>query len=552
MRPRATPWKHRRVISASTHNQPNDMKGLSITRLVTILVTIGLGTIFLLSYMPAFVPQAHAEVDQENLPLTTQPLGSTACTYTTNPDHTCYQGSAKVTVSQSNQVSKTDASQGQCLYWFGLNLVQCGWDLGTWIASVFLEFSIFFLALAGTLLDTALQYLAFNMGAILQVKTVRDAVTYGWTIFRDLGNIALIAGLIWASISMILQTNAGSNPPGKLIVNIIIVALLVNFSYFFAGVLIDASNSLSNVIYQQGIKGMPMTSGIVVPTTSQSSTLDQFNSALTTLNQSLSVTKVPFTGLFIQETGLLSVIHTNQDKSKPLSTIIAMGYATTLITTTAVVFTEATFLIVVRFAILILLLITSPIFIFGFTNLGELKKWGDWWLKTLVSQLTFLPAFMLLMMISFNTIGKTMAFATSQSGGATLGTAIDATTGSTSGALASGFELTIFFFVSLALLQISIKVARDLASGAETKLPDLGQFQQMASKAGQAVGKFGQKYIALGPAEVAGAGYNAVRPYLPSGDRFGKEAGRVLRTVIGQGRDVARERRADARTEHEG
>ena len=72
-----------------------------------------------------------------------------------------------------------------------------------------------------------------------------DFVKNGWSILRDIANILFIVGLLYIAIEMIL----GLSKNKKIIGYIVIAALLVNFSLFFTQVIIDGSNILAKVFY---------------------------------------------------------------------------------------------------------------------------------------------------------------------------------------------------------------------------------------------------------------------------------------------------------------
>jgi hypothetical protein len=80
----------------------------------------------------------------------------------------------------------------------------------------------------------------------------------GWKIIRDFSNILIILALFYAAFSLILgggddESNAFNRfgDPKKVIVHTIIVALFINFSFFFSRVIIDAGNVSSRFIYNQ-------------------------------------------------------------------------------------------------------------------------------------------------------------------------------------------------------------------------------------------------------------------------------------------------------------
>lgn len=68
-----------------------------------------------------------------------------------------------------------------------------------------------------------------------------------WSMARDLVNVSLLFFLIYAAIGLIM--NLSSIDSKRIVTNVIIVALLVNFSLFFTGTVIKASNTVTNFLY---------------------------------------------------------------------------------------------------------------------------------------------------------------------------------------------------------------------------------------------------------------------------------------------------------------
>lgn len=70
-----------------------------------------------------------------------------------------------------------------------------------------------------------------------------------WGIVRDLSNIFFILVLLYIGVKVIL--GLGGHDVKKMIVNVIIMALLINFSMFFTKVVVDASNILALIFYNK-------------------------------------------------------------------------------------------------------------------------------------------------------------------------------------------------------------------------------------------------------------------------------------------------------------
>ena len=71
-------------------------------------------------------------------------------------------------------------------------------------------------------------------------------VIQGWRTFRDLANIVFLFILLYAAINIII---GGSTDTKRIISRTIIVAILVNFSFFLTGLVIDIGNIVALVFY---------------------------------------------------------------------------------------------------------------------------------------------------------------------------------------------------------------------------------------------------------------------------------------------------------------
>lgn len=99
------------------------------------------------------------------------------------------------------------------------------------------------MGLAGRLLDFFLFY-SLNSSAYSSVF-----IQKGWGVIRDVANIFFIIALLYIAIKTILNLSVSNNK--KLISSVIIVALIINFSLFATQVIIDGSNILAKVFYNQ-------------------------------------------------------------------------------------------------------------------------------------------------------------------------------------------------------------------------------------------------------------------------------------------------------------
>ncbi len=102
----------------------------------------------------------------------------------------------------------------------------------------------FILALSGQLLDALLEY---TLDSASYDMSNDGFIKVGWKLIRDICNVVFIFILLYTAISTILGT--GGVNIKKTIVSVVVVALLINFSLFFSGIIVDAGNILGRVFY---------------------------------------------------------------------------------------------------------------------------------------------------------------------------------------------------------------------------------------------------------------------------------------------------------------
>jgi len=115
--------------------------------------------------------------------------------------------------------------------------------------------SSYLFAITGKLLDYTLFY------SIQDTSYRSQFVVEGWGTVRDFVNMFFIFVLLYIAFGTIL--NLHSVKTKEMIINVVIIGLLINFSLFATQVIIDASNMLTRVFYNQILVGT-MKNGVVV------------------------------------------------------------------------------------------------------------------------------------------------------------------------------------------------------------------------------------------------------------------------------------------------
>ncbi len=220
---------------------------------------------------------------------------------------------------------------------------------------------------SGSLLTEVLKYTVLNMSQ--NINSI-SAINVAWTVFRDLANMFFIFILLYAAIGTILGLS-GVNAK-KMVVNIVIIALLINFSLFFTKIIIDASNIVTIGFYNRITSSIGENGGLATP----------------------FMNKMGIVGMFsidgiMSDSGALS-------SNKTLTEIALTGIMGSIfILVTAFVFFAANIMFIGRFVILIFLMILSPL-AFAAMALPKDKYSSDWW-KSLLDQALFAPAFLAMM-----------------------------------------------------------------------------------------------------------------------------------------------------------
>ncbi len=241
---------------------------------------------------------------------------------------------------------------------------------------------------ANYLFNASFQFSVRDFSTYASKQSIKD----GWTIVRDLTNIGFIFALLYAATSIILQLKSVD---GKRMIGMIVVgALLVNFSAFFVGIVINASNVLANQIYlaaagDELLDGTPDLAGKIIKYRN-------------TVGNGSQTTLAP-----------------DQTSTDALSASIMNGLGSaTLAIVTAVVLLAGALMMLTRFLKLLLVIVFSPILFLGL-GLPLARSWGGEWVKkTLFSEAFFAPAYLLMLLVAskfiavaeFNLPGKPSSF----------------------------------------------------------------------------------------------------------------------------------------------
>ena len=321
----------------------------------------------------------------------------------------------------------------------------------------------FIFGLTGKALDFTLMY-------SLDDKSYRSVfVVEGWGIVRDICNLFFIFILLFVAFKVVLNLGGKGNPK-SLIINIIIVGLLINFSLFATRVIIDASNILSRVFYNTEVINLG----------GQNKTKGNFNeirlseALVSKVNPQELITKAErIEGIPVKSTEYDN--NTNRNVSDQLEISLG-GFILVCILAGAVcaigayVFFKIAILFIVRVVMLWIAMILSPISFFSYTlpELASLPMVGhkNWWRET-VSLAFMAPIFCFFMYVIISFLETGLALIEQGSGGG----------------IAGGFDFVISIVVPFGFLIVLLIKAKEIA---ETMAGKVGE---MASKAVTSVTK---------------------------------------------------------------
>ena len=282
-------------------------------------------------------------------------------------------GSSAVYEQKKAEADARDESSGRCSYnpftWFKYCLPEA---LGVFL----LKISGWALSLAGVVLNFVVDELVVGMGDLYKNQGVGDGVEGAWKTLRDIANSLFIFILLYAAFNVVLGSENGL----KLVPRIIVVALLMNFSLLFSQTIIDVSNKMAEVSFQQ-IKQ----------------------------NQGAGSSKPTIAGAFIAKTKLSSIYKPPTDdkgKATPDETyrsgldgfnfLVFAIFSSAFLIALAIYFLVLSAMLLARFVVLIILMIVSVLAFLAYL-LPAMQNHAKTWWSTLLGQSFFAPAVFLML-----------------------------------------------------------------------------------------------------------------------------------------------------------
>lgn len=349
--------------------------------------------------------------------------------------------------------------------WSGFNWL-CIFDkIIVFIGNLILSIFSWILWFAGLLLNFTLTWTLTNLKGTLDGFTI---IEEGWKNFRDIGNIMFIFVLLYISIGTILRLSGVDMK--KMLMNVILFAVLINFSLFFTRVIIDVSNVFAINFYNSAVSD-------------KCAKLNDYDGGITcTVMNNLRLT-----GLY-NPNSIDSAKTMEITKSSPGLFFISAVYGSVFMFIAAFIFFVAAFLFITRFVVIVFLMILSPIAFAGWI-LPKTATYSEKWFNALLDQAYWPVVFMALLSFSL----KATEYA-GNIGGQGGGGLMDAFLGNASGS----FIIVFQYFVIIAFLIATIYVAKQAgAKGADFSTKAAGALTTgLAAKIGRnTVGRLGNRLV---------------------------------------------------------
>jgi hypothetical protein len=246
---------------------------------------------------------------------------------------------------------------------------------GGWFQSILWTFVNgffgFFVWIAGSLLNLAVGQFVVGFGDLFKSQGLGFAVDHLWTLVRDIFNLTFIFGLVYIGFKMILRIDDSN--ARRMLVHIVLAALLVNFSLFFAKAVVDFSNIAATQVAQAFYDGG----------TGEYKVADAFMNVL----------------------GLSSIWGADGSSLTNVAEGKNNGYGyifgtMVIFIITAFVFFAGAILLLIRFAVLNIYLILSPIMFIGWVFPGMGSYASQYW-SNFLARAFFAPAYLLMLYFAY-------------------------------------------------------------------------------------------------------------------------------------------------------
>jgi len=262
-----------------------------------------------------------------------------------------------------------------------INPISCAIGTGS---AFYLQLITLVLRLSGGLFDTIINYTIVDPSLFAGIES---SILAAWKIVRDIANIVIVFSLLYLGIKTILNGNGFAET--KVLISIIIAAILINFSLIITQTVFNVSNLIGAQIGEQ-------------IQFSGAATGSQGSGSLLVAGKKNGIDSISegLVGMIRPDNLMGFLLSAGQDGWQQLWNKVQIALFTgTAMFMLIIIFLGSSILLMYRFLVFIVLMITSPIgitssFVPWFSKIGE-----KWW-AALKSQAIVLPAFLLTLYIS--------------------------------------------------------------------------------------------------------------------------------------------------------
>lgn len=291
---------------------------------------------------------------------------------------------------QTNITSAQSVAQSAANLFLGhSSLLELVYTLLAYLANTALTISSWLLIAAGSILDVSIRL-------TLNIKDFVDgtpAIFTVWKNLRDITGLFFIFFLLYAAIQM--MTGLGKGPSyGTTIKNIVIAGILINFSFFIVSVAIDASNVVSQAIYNAMVPNKVLM---------KMDTKSNIAKLIESTPEKSRISNIFMNSLRIQSIYDTSGNRLKTNASDPVKIVLVGITGTIMMLTTAASFIFAAIAFIARLGILIFVLAFSSIWFAG-TVIPQLGKETSKLVSVFTSQLLFMPVYLILMYVALSVI----------------------------------------------------------------------------------------------------------------------------------------------------
>lgn len=265
-------------------------------------------------------------------------------------------------------------------------------DIGSAVLNVLYEFVVtvfgIFLGLSAVILNYALNEFVINFGFNFENGGWGYAINNLWIIIRDIFNLTFIFGLVYIGFKMILNSN--DSQAKRWLANLIIAALLVNFSLFFTKFFVDITNFIATEILDAGVSVNLIRTDPPVPGNTNER-IDLSESVVNIMDFTTifgGTPDEPFTGSYTR----------SQQEGNNVG--LGLIFGTMLMFLVAIfVFFSTGILFLIRTITLMLYMVFSPFLFIGMVFPG-LQSEASKHVKRFISQALFAPVYAVLLYVS--------------------------------------------------------------------------------------------------------------------------------------------------------